>query len=702
MAGGVFSNDDKVIEQTLDNLTSDQRAQFVDGQRISKLPSEQRQSLTPREKESQEFYNKMMDSFKSLHYFGAERKAEKYIDQTMHKGGTDVADKVAPIGSNWTNSNQVNAQAIESMDQRTFNTLMSGTRGRLDANGAVQGGIQGDDGKQYLSEFHKQMAGALAKNLGNRETTQLRPDGTEETIKYVDRAQNLLNEKIKEGVSINSLADNGNLAALRDKVPSLKNIPDEKFNELAAGHDLQRKINSGEIKEGDLKPQQAAQLDAYKKDTVLRPFMEGREVARQLNNIESGARAERLFAGRELSEKLTAAGQTPTAEQQKQIDFYKQNAKEIEGLTKNLTGQVIERQRDSFTKQLSREASESLQSYQKTLYDAVKQNTGRDIVQALKDNESMWGNDRKAMLDGVLSLNAATREKIKNDPEGYGKELRNQLKEKFSHGSENNAQYKLMDSLLKQVETSDKKVPDAPVMGAKEQLLAQAAGIDGYSNKDAVAIVSDVLKADKDGSLAAKLAADPQFKKAALESMHGDEAAYERQTALPVGHHLAAVPSHGLVHLRHSQRSCRKNQRHLHHDQLHGLHKRSARFYHAIALRLDGGQPVSLALFAAVGCIYRLPHLVWLVALDDTAFFPRGHDLLLVPPSEVDSLWSVGAAIAILLLFNLIGHNRDMLKSALTGEDTHVAEFNPGMPAGEKFRSQFDTQDFATLIFSLT
>jgi len=98
------------------------------------LPEAERQNLNAREKESLAFYSKMMDSFKSLHYFGAERKAEKYMDQTLHQG-VRLADKVAPIGGNWTNSNQVNAQAIESMDERTFNTLMSGTRGSVNELG---------------------------------------------------------------------------------------------------------------------------------------------------------------------------------------------------------------------------------------------------------------------------------------------------------------------------------------------------------------------------------------------------------------------------------------------------------------------------------------------------------------------------------------------------------------------------------------
>jgi YD repeat-containing protein len=514
-AGGVFSNDDKVIEHTLDKLTPEQRSQFTDGQRISTLPEQERQNLSGKEKESYEFYNKMMDSFKSLHYFGADKKAEKYIDQSLHQGGTDVTYKVAPIGGHWTNSNQVNAQAIESMDQRTFNALMSGTRGHVDGQGKIEGAVAGEGGKQYLSAFHEQMSRAMSKNLGGGQ--------------YIERAQKLLDDKIKAGVAVNDAADSGNLTALRQKVPALGNIPEEKFNELAAGHELQKKIASGEIKETALKGGEAKQLEAYRKDTVLRPFMEGRDVARQLNDIESGARAERLFAGRELAEQAAASGRAPTVDQQRQIDFYKQNAGEIEGLTRNLTAQVVDRQRESFNKQLSTNASESLQSYQKTLYDTVQGSTNRDILQTLKDNESFWGNDRKAMLEGVLSMNAATREKIKNDPQGYGQELRAQLQEKFAHGSKDNAEYRLMDSLLKQIESSDKKLPDAPAMGVKEQLLARKAGLEGWRDKDAVGIVTDVLKTDTDGSVAKKLAGDAEFKAAAVEALHGNAALYDSQ-----------------------------------------------------------------------------------------------------------------------------------------------------------------------------
>ena len=61
--------------------------------------------------------------------------------------------------------------------------------------------------------------------------------------------------------------------------------------------------------------------------------------------------------------------------------------------------------------------------------------------------------------------------------------------------------------------------------------------------------------------------------------------------------------------------------------------------------------------------------------------------------------WSLGAAIPLILLFNFIGHNRDMFKSVLTGEEAHVSDFDPGMTSEAKLKSQFDTQDFANFDF---
>jgi len=61
--------------------------------------------------------------------------------------------------------------------------------------------------------------------------------------------------------------------------------------------------------------------------------------------------------------------------------------------------------------------------------------------------------------------------------------------------------------------------------------------------------------------------------------------------------------------------------------------------------------------------------------------------------------WSILVAIPVLLLFNLVGHNRMLLKSYLTGEDVQVANYSAGMTADDKFKAQFDTQDFANFDF---
>jgi hypothetical protein len=58
-------------------------------------------------------------------------------------------------------------------------------------------------------------------------------------------------------------------------------------------------------------------------------------------------------------------------------------------------------------------------------------------------------------------------------------------------------------------------------------------------------------------------------------------------------------------------------------------------------------------------------------------------------------LWSVAVAVPILLLFNLLGHNRDILKAYLLGQEIQAVEYEPGMTIGDKLKKRFDTQDYA-------
>lgn len=60
-------------------------------------------------------------------------------------------------------------------------------------------------------------------------------------------------------------------------------------------------------------------------------------------------------------------------------------------------------------------------------------------------------------------------------------------------------------------------------------------------------------------------------------------------------------------------------------------------------------------------------------------------------------LWSILFAIPLLILFNLLGHNRDLLKDYFTGQQSYEQkhDLRPGMSEEEKRNLRLDTQDFA-------
>ncbi|HWY32743.1 MAG TPA: hypothetical protein VNX46_18405, partial [Candidatus Acidoferrum sp.] len=61
--------------------------------------------------------------------------------------------------------------------------------------------------------------------------------------------------------------------------------------------------------------------------------------------------------------------------------------------------------------------------------------------------------------------------------------------------------------------------------------------------------------------------------------------------------------------------------------------------------------------------------------------------------------WFILVAIPVLVLFNQIGKNRDMIKALLAGEDTRAVNYAAGMTTADKLRAQLDTQDFANFDF---
>ncbi|HUD49780.1 MAG TPA: O-antigen polymerase [Candidatus Baltobacteraceae bacterium] len=59
-------------------------------------------------------------------------------------------------------------------------------------------------------------------------------------------------------------------------------------------------------------------------------------------------------------------------------------------------------------------------------------------------------------------------------------------------------------------------------------------------------------------------------------------------------------------------------------------------------------------------------------------------------------MWSILLAVPVLILFNILGHNRDVLKQLVTGERSYEREgIRPGMTEEERRNLRYDTQDFA-------
>jgi hypothetical protein len=57
-------------------------------------------------------------------------------------------------------------------------------------------------------------------------------------------------------------------------------------------------------------------------------------------------------------------------------------------------------------------------------------------------------------------------------------------------------------------------------------------------------------------------------------------------------------------------------------------------------------------------------------------------------------LWVVGAGVPFFLLFNLLGHNRDLLKSFFEGSEMQAVQFDPGMTEAGRWRKKYDGPDF--------
>lgn len=58
-------------------------------------------------------------------------------------------------------------------------------------------------------------------------------------------------------------------------------------------------------------------------------------------------------------------------------------------------------------------------------------------------------------------------------------------------------------------------------------------------------------------------------------------------------------------------------------------------------------------------------------------------------------LWWLAAMVPCLVVFNLLGHNRDLLKQLLDGSQVHLVDTRPGTTQSERAKRQLDTQDYS-------
>ena len=264
-AVGIFSNDAKSMEDALERMKPEERLLYSQGKRIADggaSPS------TNDERKALDYYNDWQREFRDAHYFGEERKAHRYEDQVLVKGGTDI-QKIVDTGGNWTNSHQENATIIENMNRKTFDLLTSGM-------------TKGADG-EYSSEFLTRMLEAQKDNFDSVWSNQ-----------YWRRAQTLLQERVKAAGELNEAIDGGDLDGLRVRVPKLAEIGNEDWQKLKQGHQIESRLKSGELSQEELSSADESALESYRENPVLKALFDGRELARKIDASPEADREEFL------------------------------------------------------------------------------------------------------------------------------------------------------------------------------------------------------------------------------------------------------------------------------------------------------------------------------------------------------------------------------------------------------------------------
>lgn len=529
-AFGVFSNDQKVMEHALSRLSDEQRALLADGKQLfddGTMPE------TEGQKEALAYYKSWHKAFRDAHWFSEEAKATGYEDQALRKGGTGIKRDIAPIGTHWTNSHEINATAIEDMNLATFNLLTQG--------------IGDNEAGAPSSPYYEQMQDALAKNLGSGE--------------YQERARALLAEKMRSADALMEAADAGNTDYLRANVPALKDLPSDQWQNLSGGYALEESLKNGEVEEEALTQEQAEMLAAYREDNELRAFMEGREVARHLNEVDTGEALGRYIQGKELdigikNGEVDEAGLSEAEKESlKFFTEYSINGDILEDNDLSLANSAIIEMRAKFFQERGDAGKNALETYQKMLYESVRANVRRDLVDAIKDNDHTFSDDHGAMLGAVSEMTDAEIDRYRDPKDSYKKELNQLLAERM--GGENSTAYKAAQFILGQMENGEWNPSTNPEQSLTFDLLEQRLEKGYLSQADAARTIQKALASDE--SLQERLARNPAFAEAATLALNG-EAGFDKiaRPLLENGH----LPISTLVELNTRTITDREGRKH--------------------------------------------------------------------------------------------------------------------------------------------
>ncbi len=391
-ATGTFSNEDEVINHTLQKMSKADQNLYHDGEALAR-EGKPREQMTDGQQEATDFYNEMQAALKGLHWFKNERKTFGYDAQIgrQDNDGIDLTAKLVEIGGHWFNDHQENLGGIENMSRASFDRLMEEARHDTYIT---------RDGQNFRSEFQAKLHYGMVKNLGSGD--------------YVGKAKAMIDGKIGRALDIARAADTDS-AKLHELVPALRNIPEGEFRDLVAGFHLRAKLEKGHTSDG-LHADQKRQLEAYSKNETFRQFMEGRAVARELEKMQ----AESPSKTREMREQFIRdlGKQGVIAYETYRTDLFGASQEVRRSLWETLnhnTG-TFSKDRSKMWDAVKNMSPEDRQNYRHNAKIGGKSDGYQQIVSKYLDETFGAANPARTAINRVLADIAADKENLPKSP----------------------------------------------------------------------------------------------------------------------------------------------------------------------------------------------------------------------------------------------------------------------------------------------